>query len=265
MGSKVSSSTVDLLDTANQIATTAKGLQKIVEETKRPQSIKAGKLVAKMPDLKALPADLTLFKVRKKDSLFQCDTLCVYISEDGETQVYTPELDVVKGCEFIKHKAGIGGYCVVKHESGLELRIAVSISDDTRLEEHQEKDGQPLPHQLSRVPRPEIPLYSDVLPHNEELEIISNGLKSREHGTPLVNVKLIKTGEVFKNVICNAMLERILNKHNIGAKFKIAGKQPRTNKNGQPIDSNGKINKEKPSWNVQIVDCQGADFSDLSL
>lgn len=266
MATKNTTSTIiDLLDTANQIATTAKGIHKLVEESKRPQSIKAGKLVAKLPDLKVLPTDLTLFKVRQRENTFQCDTLCVYVSDEGEALVYTPDLDTVSGFNFTRHKTGIGGYCEVKHESGLELRIAISTSDDARIEDPVEKEGQPLPHQLAKVPRPEIPLYSDILPHNEELEVISNGLKSRQFGTPLVNVKIIKTGEVLKNVICNSALERIVKNNGIGCKFKIAGKEAVKNKQGQAIDANGKPNKEKPAWNVQIVDCQGTDFSDLSL
>jgi hypothetical protein len=267
MSSNVSSktATVDLLDMANQIATTAKSIHKLVEDTQRPQSIKAGKLVGKLPELKQLPSDLTLFRVRKKDAIFQCDTLCAYMSDDGEALIYTTELDTVSDFKFIRHKTGIGGYCEIKHSSGLEFRIAISCSDDARIDDSVEAEGKPLPTYLAKVPRPEIPLYSVILPQNEELEIVSNGLKSREYGSALVTVKVVKTGEILKNIICNAALDRVLNKHGIGAKFKIAGKTPITNKKGEPIDANGKVNKVKPMWNVQIVDCQGTDFSDLSL
>lgn len=258
--------TVDLLELANQIATTAKGVHKAVEESKRPQSLKAEVLTKKCPEFKALPPTLTLFRVRKLDNIFKCDTLTVYTSEEGVATIYTPELDVVEGFDFVKYKSGVSGFCEVKHTSGLTLIIGISVSDDERIDgSNDEIEGTPLPHKLKVVPRPEIPLYSEIVPVNDELEIVRNGLQSKEFKTPLVDVKITRTGEVLKNVICNAALERILEKYGVGGKFKIAGKRPRTNKKGEPIDANGKVNKSRPSWSVQIVDCQGTDFSDLKI
>lgn len=258
--------TIDLLELANQIATTAKAIHKAVEEKKRPQSLKAEVLTKKCPEFKALPPTLTLFRVRKLDDIFKCDTLTVYTSEDGVATIYTPELDVVDGFEFVKYKSGVSGFCEVKHTSGLTLRIGISVSDDERIEgSNDELDGVPLPHKLKLVPRPETPLHSEVIPVNDELEIVRNELRSREFKTPLVDVKIIRTGEILKNVICNAALERILDKYGIGGKFKVVGKRPRTNKKGEPIDANGKPNKLRPSWSVQITDCQGTDFSDLEI
>jgi len=37
------------------------------------------------------------------------------------------------------------------------------------------------------------------------------------------------------------------------------------NKEGLPIDSDGNVNREKPSWIVKIADLQGEDFSDLAI
>lgn len=255
----VTPKTVDLLELANQIATTAKAIHKAVEESKRPQSLKAEVLTKKCPDFKSLPPTLTLFRVRKFDDIFKCDTLCAYTSEEGIVKIYTPELDIVDDFEFVKHKTGISGFCEVKHTSGLTLRIAIGVSNDERLNGFTEEgEGMPLPHKLALVPRPELPLFSDVVPINEELEIVRNGLRSKEHNTPLVDVKIQRTGEVLKNVICNAALERILDKSGIGGKFKVVGKRQRSTKGD-------KANKSKPTWTVQIADCQGVDFSDLEL
>lgn len=250
--------TIDLLDFANQIATTAKSIHKAVEESKRPQSLKAEVLTKKCPEFKALPPTLTLFRVRKLDDIFKCDTLCAYTSEEGVVKVYTPELDVVEGFDFVKHKTGVSGFCEVKHTSGLTLKIGISVSADDRLTgTNDEGDGSPLPHKLALVPRPELPLYSDSVPVNEELEIVRDGLRSKEHNTPLVDVKINRTGEILKNLLCNAQLERIVEKHGIGAKFKVVGKRQRSN--------GDKSSKTKPTWTVQIADCQGVDFSDLEL
>lgn len=258
----------NLLEVANQIATTATGLHKKVIESGKPMLITVQQLAKKMPELQTLPSDIPIFRLRQAGQAFECDSLAVYVGPDGEPTVYQPDLEALPGFSFIRYKTGIGGYCDIEYEKGLELRIAISVSDDHIVElveqnsKGLEAEGSPLPHYLRLVPQPEIPIYSDVLPMNTELTILSNGLKSRKYETPMVTVKA-PNGEVFKNVICNADLQRIVETHGLGAKFKIVSKRPRVNREGEPINSEGKVDKKNPSMIVKIADLQGIDFSDL--
>lgn len=259
---------INLLEIGNQLSLTAKGLQKKVD-LEGYAIVTASQLAGKIPAFKTL-GDLTMFRLRKSDDSYKAETLTAYSNDDGGADLYTPDLNVLEGFTPIKYKSGIGGYVDIRHDSGLELKIAISTSEEHILEledsESQgiEGEGMPLPSYLRLVPRPETPLHDPKLPHDVELEIVSNGKDSRKYGTPLVVVKL-PDGSVIKNVICNAQLERIYQQHGNGAKFKIVGVRPKKNKEGQPIDASGKAvtGNAKPAYLVDIVNCQLADFSDL--
>jgi hypothetical protein len=257
---------INLLEIANQLALTAKSLQKKVD-TDGFVIVTASQLAGKMPELKVLN-DTAIFRLRKGDDYYKADTLTAYTDDNGEAKLYSADLTELVDFTAIKYKSGISGYIDIKHKSGLELKISISTNDDhiLELEESEspgfEGEGMPKPDYLRLVPQPETPLYSDVLPHNIEIEILSNGRKSRKFETPLVTVKL-PNGKIIKNVICNAALERIYQDSGNGAKFKIVGKRARKNKEGQPIDSDGKVNPSKHSYIVDIVNCQSIDFADL--
>lgn len=235
---------------------------------KKPILLSVHQILKKMPELKSLPLDMTLFRLRQNGQTFECDTLSVYATSEGEPMIYQPDLEPLTGFSFTRYKTGISGYCDIKYDKGLELRIGISANDEhiTALVEQNSKgiesEGQPLPHYLRQVPQPEIPIYSDVLPMDTALIILSDGLKSRKFNTPLVTVKA-PNGEIFKNVICNSDLERILESYGVGAEFKIVSKRPRCNRNGEPINADGKVDKKNPSMIVKITDLQGVDFSDL--
>ena len=257
---------INLLEIANQLALTAKGLQKKVDADGFV-IVTATQLSAKMPELKVLK-DTAIFRLRKGDDCYKADTLTAYTDDNGEAKLYSADLTELVDFSAIKYKSGISGFIDIKHKSGLELKISISTNDDhiLELEESEtpgfEGEGMPKPGYLRLVPQPETPLYSDVLPHNVEIEILSNGKKSRKYDTPLVSVKL-PDGKIIKDVICNSALQRIYESSGNGAKFKIVGKRARKNKEGQPTDSDGKVNHSKPSYIVDIVNCQSVDFSDL--
>ncbi len=259
---------INLLDLANQLATRAKSLHQKVETTGQPVLVSAGLLSKKVAALKKLPSELALFRVRKRaDGFYVCDTINIFCSDDCEAVVYTPDLEPAKDFEFIRYKSGIDGWCDIKHKSGLELRVSISASYEHILELSAqdsngiEGEGQPLPNYLRLVPQPGIPLYSDALPQNTDLEILtdSNRKKVREYQSPMVTIKT-SSGEVIKNVICTPSLERIFRNYGAGAKFRIVGKCLRKNSEGQPSDSEGKVNYDKPAWIVQVVDCQTPNF-----
>jgi hypothetical protein len=259
---------IDLLEVANQLASSAKGLQKTALETKKPVFVSVQSILKKLPLLEALPPDLAIFRLRATESIFLADTLNVFEFE-GQTVIASPDLELLDGFDFVSYKTGINGFCVVSF-NGLTLKIGMSVSDD-----HVEDlintgakgidgSGKPDPSYLRKLPQPETPLYSDDLPQNVPLTIVATGKTTQRFETPLVDLTDPK-GKVYKNVICNSELATIATKHGIGSKFKIIGKRARVNKDGLPIDSTGKVNQKKPSYIVQLQDLQGLDFSDLKV
>lgn len=270
MTTKATSASVDLLAVAKQLELVGKKLQSEVEKTGRPLGIAASVLAAKIPDLKVLD-DLKIFQMRKVEKEFKVNCLTVFRNEDGTCDIYTPELDVVNDFEITSYKTGIGGHTKLKHKSGLELRASISWNDNHLIElEELEQDGLegegiPPVSVLRDLPRPETPLSSPYLPLNEEITILSNGNFSKEHNTPLINVKL-KNGNVLKDVICNTSLHRMYEKYGDGMKFKIANKKQVQRKNSKAKDSKAEDSKAKDNnklvWVVDIIDCQ-IDFSDL--
>lgn len=257
---------INLLEIANQLALTAKSLQKKVDDDGYV-IVTASQLSGKIPELKVLE-NTAIFRLRKSDDVYKADTLTAFTDDNGVAKLYSADLTELSNFTAIKYKSGISGYIDIKHDTGLKLKISISYSDDHILELEGENSsgfegkGMPNPSYLKLVPQPETPLYSDILPHDVEIEILSNGRKSRKFDTPLVTVKL-PDGKIIKDVISNATLQRIYESHGNGAKFKIVGKRPRKNKDGQPIDSEGKVNPKKPSYIVEIVNCQSVDFSDF--
>lgn len=271
---------VNLLDVANQLKTTAVSLQQKVKESGKPVAIPAKAVSKKVTELAQLPADLVLFRLRESVGVFECDTLCPFVDDDGNVTLFSPDLEPVTGFEFVSYTTGYSGNCIVRHESGLQLQTPIStnqahieklVGDNKR---GLEGTGSPLPEYLSPVPQPEIPLYNDDLPQNQALEVVKTGKTTRQFQTPMVDVKT-QSGTIIKNLICNADLQRIVERYGVGAKFQIAGKRPRLNKEGLPINEFGKTeaewkadkNKEtwKPAQIVQIADLQGTDFSDLEI
>ena len=262
----LASPVIDLVEVANQLASSAKGLQKTALETKKPVFVSVQSILKKLPELEALPPDLAIFRLRATDSIYLADTLNVYELE-GQTVIASPDLELLDGFVFVSYKTGINGFCIVSF-NGLTLKIAMSVSDDhvdnliNTGAKGIDGSGKPDPSYLRRLPQPETPLYSDDLPQNIALTIVATGKTTQRFDTPLVDLT-DPTGKVYKNVITNSDLASITTKHGIGAKFKIIGKRARVNKDGLPIDATGKVNKLKPSYIVQILDMQGLDFSDL--
>ena len=257
---------IDLIEVANQLASSAKGLQKTALETKKPVFVSVQSILKKLPELEALPPDLAIFRLRATDSIYLADTLNVYELE-GQTVIASPDLELLDGFVFVSYKTGINGFCIVSY-NGLTLKIDMSVSD-THVEDlintgarGIDGSGKPDPSYLRRLPQPETPLYSDDLPQNIALTIVATGKTTQRFDTPLVDLTDPK-GKVYKNVITNSDLASITTKHGIGAKFKILGKRARVNKEGLPIDATGKVNKLKPSYIVQLENLQGLDFSDL--
>ena len=184
MTTSKTATSINLLEIGNQLALTAKGLQNKCNDSQYGIMIATDLLAAKIPDLKQL-GTLNIFKMRKVDDGYKCDSINLYINDDGEVGIYSPDYQQLSDFECLSYKSGIGGYSVVKHKSGIELTVNISYSEDHVLELVAEgKDGiegvgYPLPSYLKLVPQPETPLHNSAIPHNEVLEIISNGKKSR--------------------------------------------------------------------------------------
>ena len=259
---------IDLIEVANQLASSAKGLQKTALETKKPVFVSVQSILKKVPELEPLPPDLAIFRLRATESIFLADTLNVFEFE-GQTVIASTDLELLDGFDFVSYKTGINGFCIVSF-NGLQLKIAMSVSDNhvddliVTGAKGIDGTGKPDPSYLRKLPQPETPLYSDDLPQNVALTIVGTGKITQRYDTPLVDVTDPK-GKVYKNVICNSDLTSIATKHGLGAKFKIIGKRARVNKEGLPVDATGKVNQKKPSYIVQLQDLQGLDFSDLKV
>lgn len=246
---------IDLREIAAQIAGSAKGLQKIAKDTKKPVLVQVKSILKKVPQLEVLPHDLTIFRLKAKGDIYNVTTLSVY-NLDGTVVLATPSLEILEdGFEFISYKYGIGGYCDISY-NGLCLRIAISLSDEhleylvRRGLKGLEGSGIPNHEYLRNLPQPELPLHSDELPYGKVMTIIGSGKFTKEYKTPLIDIEC-ETGEIFKNVICNQAVKSILTKYKVGAKFGIVGKEKKTDKTG------------KSTYIVQITDLQGLDFVDL--
>jgi hypothetical protein len=260
---------INLVEIANQLASTAKALHSKVREGGKALTLQASQLASKIPGLEGL-GNLNLFRLREtRNGLIDCDTLGIWVGENGEVGVFTPDLIPVPKAQICSYNSGIRGYTIIELE-GIFLKTgfnpaSIHIEELVNLKvDGIDGEGVPKVVIVSDIPQPETPIYSDEIPHNVELKIIKTGKRSRKFDTPLVDVE-VPTGKILKNVICNSELARIVETNGIGAKFKIVGKAPRVNKEGLPIDSEGKVNKAKPSYTVQIADLQLTDFSDLSI
>ncbi|MBW4607095.1 MAG: hypothetical protein KME22_07690 [Hassallia sp. WJT32-NPBG1] len=259
---------INLIEIGNQLALSAKGLHKKIEENNgQAINVPASMIATKIPDLKVL-GENPIFRLKKTEDGYKADTAGVWLNNDGESNLYYSDFEIMEGFTPIRYKTGINGWVEIKHKSGLELKISISTNDDHILElssqesEGIEGEGMPNPAYLRLIPQPETPLYSSELPHNIEFTIISNGKFSRKYNTPLVTIKS-ESGKVFKDVICNAALQRIYKEYGQGAKFKIASKHPKRNKQGEPVTANGEVSQTNHAWIVNILDCQLVDFSDL--
>ncbi len=258
---------INLIEIGNQLALTAKGLQKKVDDSTEPLNIQASLLVAKIPELKVV-ADKAILRLRKTEDGYKADAPSAWLNDNGEAILCYTDFAPMEDFTAIKHKSGIGGWVDAKHKSGLILKISITTNQE-HLEDLESNDsdgyegeGLPLPSYLRLIPQPETPLHDDKLPLDTELTIISNGKFSRKYQTPLVTIKSA-TGEIFKDVICNSAVKRIYDTHGNGAKFKIVSKHPKRNKKGETVNANGEVSKENHAWIVNILDCQSVDFSDL--
>jgi hypothetical protein len=268
----VESNVIDLLTIAGQIATTAKALGEKIKTTGKPAILTASQLASKIPAIAPL-GDLPLFRARiAKNGLLEVDTIGLWVGETGEVGVFAADLTPIPNATILTWVAAIKGETLVEI-NGVTLKTGFNASE--QCVEAIAKDelngpgltGEGIPplNLLSPIPQPETPIYSDILPLDTVLEITRTGKTSRKFETPMVDVIDRATGEVFTNLICNADLQRIAETHGIGAKFKIVGKAPKTNREGVPIDADGKVNRSKPAYIVKIADLQGDDFSNLTI
>ncbi len=257
---------INLLDTANKIALSSTNLHKKCDLIyPKPLNLKASSLKKKLPALNNLADNLTLFRImkREKDNSYKVTTLTLY-AHNNKVVISTPDLEILPESDFktVQYKTGVSGFALVEHiPSGVYFRTSISINPDSLLDlEKEDTDGKegtgdPPISLLRKLPEPETPLHSPILPRNIPLEIISAGKKSKEYSTPLVDLKDETTDEIYKDVITNKEVQRILESFGIGAKFKIIKVRQRNN------TDRGK----QPSYTVDILPLCGVDFSDLTI
>lgn len=269
--SKIASPTpISLPTIASQLATTAKGLHEKIRSSKRAQTVTAAALAGKIPALAPL-GDIVLFRLRlARTGLIECDTVGIWVGDDGAVGVYSPDLRSIPGAEIQTWNGTIKGIAIVAI-NGIALETGFNPSDDALgivtekgLEAPElSGEGTPPANLVAPIPQPEIPLHSEEIQTGKSYEIVAMGKHSKKFQTPMLDVKNLETGEILSNVICNSELEKIASSYGIGAKFQIVGKAPRVNREGLPLDTEGKVNRAKPAYIVKIADLQGPDFSDI--
>lgn len=271
---------INLLDTANKIALSSKNLHKKCDSIHpKPLNLKASNLKKKLPQLENLPDNLTLFRMSKRESdkSYKVNTLTLF-SHNDEVVICTPDLNILDNFKTIKYKTGVSGYAIINHvPTGIHFRTSISsdpnyLMDLENSESEGEKgEGNPPINSLRRMPQPETPLHSPILPRNVALEITASGKTSKEYSTPLVDLKDCNTGEIYKDVLTNKEVQRILESFGIGAKFKIVKVRQRNGKgkgNGDRTNSTFSQNlagSKQISYIVDILPLSGVDFSDLTI
>lgn len=263
---------VNLLDTANKIALSSKNIHKKCEDIHpKPLNLKASNLKKKLPQLENLPDELTLFRIMKRESdkSYKVTTLTLY-SHNDDVVICTPDLNILTDFKTLKYKTGISGYAIVSHvPSGVHFRTSISSDPNYLMDlessnsDGEEGEGNPPISSLRRLPQPETPLHSPILPRNIALEIIAKGKKSKEYSTPLVDLKNCNTGEIYKDVLTNKELQRILESFGIGAKFEIV-KVRQLNRKNYGYGDRSK-NTKQHSYTVDILPLCGVDLSDLTI
>lgn len=262
---------ISLPTIASQLATTAKGLHDKIRSSKRAQTLTAAALAGKIPALAPL-GDTVLFRLRlARTGLIECDTIGIWVGDDGAVGVYSPDLRPIPGAEIQTWNATIKGQTILIIK-GVALETGFNPSDDalsiyTVKQDLLDPDlvgtNTPPANLVAPIPQPEMPLHSEEIETGKSYEIVAMGKLSKKFQTPMVEVKNLETGEILSNVICNSELEKIASSYGIGAKFQIVGKAPRVNRDGLPLDTEGKVNRAKPAYIVKIADLQGPDFSDI--
>ncbi len=245
------SQTINLQELATQLEQTAKSIEAKVKGTDTRFNISAAMLVKKVPELKAFD-NKTVFQARWTDEGLRIEIPRVCRSIETENVItQLPDLETID-VEYISYLTGLSGYAIVKIKN-TQFQIGLTANLDLEDDELDsiEGIGTPPSEVLGYEKRPEIPLKSDSIPMNEELIVIGNGKKSREHNTPMCDMKVVSTGEIIKNVLCNTQLERLIEKYGTkgDCKFKVTRK------------TKTKDGKSK----VSILDLNGMDFSDLEI
>ena len=268
----VNATAIDLLSIAGQIATTAKALGEKIKSTGKPVILTATQLASKIPAIAPL-GDLPLFRARiAKNGLLEVDTIGLWVGESGEIGVYGADLTPIPTAKILTWVAAIKGQTIVEID-GVTLKTGFNpsehcieiIATDGLNGPGLTGEGNPPVDLVSPLPQPETPIYSDSLPLDTVLEITKTGKTSRKFETPMIDAIDRATGEVFTNLLCNADLQKIAETHGIGARFKIVAKAPKLDREGNPVDATGKINRSKPAYIVKIADLQGEDFSNLTI
>ena len=192
----------------------------------KPLNIKAKSLKQKIKALNQLPDDLVLFSMYvKNDDSIGVYTLSLY-QLNGQVTIATPDLNILEDFKIIDWQSGIGARATVKHKSGSQVIINFANNPDyldrlTANEEegHQGEQNPPIDY-LKEIPQPETPLYSPIIPRNTPLKVIASGKHTRQFNTPMVDLE-DANGEIYKNVITNHDLDRLVLDYGIGVEFEI--------------------------------------------
>lgn len=243
---------VNLQYLASQLEQTAKPIEGKVKNTDNRFNIIAGMLMKKIPELKNFGTNTTVFQARWTNEGMKIEVPRVCKSIESESVItQLPDLEILKEVEYISYITGLSGYAIIKvGECKFQIALAVNLDLEDELE-NVEGEGIPPIEVIGYEKRPEIPLKSDLIPVNEELTVIGNGRKSREYQTPLCDVKISRTGEIIKNVLCNSQLERLIVQYDSKGKCKFKVTKKTKLKDGKT--------------KVSILDLNGVDFCDLEV
>lgn len=227
----------------------------------KPLNIKAKSLKQKIKALNQLPDDLVLFSMYvKNDESIGIYTLSLY-QLNGQIVIVTPDLNILEDFKIVDWQSGIGAKATVEHKSGSQ--IIINLANDPNYldhltaneEEGHQGEGNPPIEYLKEIPQPETPLHSSIIPRNTPLKVIANGKHTRQFNTPMVDLE-DTNGEIYKNVIANHDLNRLVLDYGIGVKFEIVKVSQFTKK----VDDSKRYQKVE----ILRID-KSLDLADLSL
>lgn len=266
---------VDLTEIAAKLAKSSNIIQK-VEESGKPVNIPTAAIVKINPALQPLSQYSCLFRGwESKNGVVVVTPPTVFVDDSGNPALYTADLKPIEKVEFLGYKAGIGGWVDVKVGS-LEIRCGISFSDDfgdmVAANPTKYKDpinGTPDPAVLDNLPSPETPIYTLEVGTVYSVHKITGRL-SKKFQTPMVDLVNETTGEILTDVLTNTELDKLLAKYQGKTKFEVWNIRDRLNKEGEPLDAEGKTEAEgdegwKPAKIVTLKSLCGESYDNIDF
>ncbi|MGL4499998.1 MAG: hypothetical protein ACRCU2_13120 [Planktothrix sp.] len=228
-------------------------VRKKIDDTKQAVPLTAAILSKKIPGLKALKPETLIYRISKYKEDYTSQTLSVYKSDDGKVGVYTPDFELVEGCQFISFTAAIKGTAVIKiKEEQFTINFPPSAYFMKEVKEITEGEGEPHSDLVKAVPH-KMTNWENLSKDESYTVIKTTGPDLEHYETERYLIK-DSTEATFEVHETESLKEHIAN-CGIKEPFKIGTvtKKEITDK------------KSKQKRKITLVKLLSVDFSDLPL